>query len=160
MRKRQINFSRHLQKREWPGLGASFREATRYGLVLSVVHYSIAITTCARARRGALARKFFDAMVSDSVQPDVILYNAMIDMCMKAKPAMWQQALQHLRDLQQAALKADAVSYNPAITACARASEYQQALDLLRKMRNGGIMPSLITYSAVIDACGKSDPAQ
>jgi pentatricopeptide repeat protein len=49
----------------------------------------------------------------------------------------------------------DVISYNAAISGCARAREWQRAVALLERMEKRGIEPTVISYNTAISACAK-----
>ena len=57
----------------------------------------------------------------------------------------------------QVSLEPDVVSYNAAISACAKGKQWASALSLLDRMRLEGVTPNVITYNAAISACEKGN---
>ena len=65
----------------------------------------------------------------------------------------WQEAL-HIFNLVKR--KASVVTFNVAISACARGAIWQEALSLLQDLALQRLQATLISYSAVINSCEKA----
>lgn len=53
------------------------------------------------------------------------------------------------------ALQPDVISFNTAITSCAKAGDWRRSLDLFAGMKVEGVTPDILSYNAVISACAK-----
>jgi pentatricopeptide repeat domain-containing protein 1 len=61
-----------------------------------------------------------------------------------------------LKDMEQAGVSPNVITYSSAITACDRAGEWQQALQLQKHMTDvAAVQPNAITYSAVMSALAR-----
>ena len=72
----------------------------------------------------------------------------------------WQQALRLLADLEKHeaddALKPNAITYNAAVTACAKSQQWAHARRLLQLMRRRGMRPTELSLAIVIGASSAS----
>ncbi|CAK0901116.1 unnamed protein product [Prorocentrum cordatum] len=72
--------------------------------------------------------------------------------CMREGRA-WQRALALLREIEEAKLEHDAISYGAGISACGTGGQWQRALALLSEMREAKLEPVVTSYNAGISAC-------
>ena len=130
------------------------------------VTYASAISACAKAKpvRAEKALELRASMRADGVQPDVVVYTALIDACAKAKGKLRAVAP------SQAAATARALSSSGSssgggggagaaggsgrsfATSGARTGP-ERALELLDEMRLDGLQPNGYTYGCAINAC-------
>jgi len=101
-------------------------------------------------RKGLPDRAFelWQKLEERGLEPDVVTYNTLLDVCAKAK--LWERALLILKVMEANCVKADAVSLTTAITACRRAGKTETALKLAKKMKAMGIEQSIVTRGEVL----------
>ena len=94
---------------------ALFEEMCNQDIAPTVIHYTTLITALSRARRVDEAFQYFSNM---EVAPDVVLCNALISACASAGNA--KKALEVLGDMEGFGVRPNVISYNSALTACAK----------------------------------------
>jgi len=154
---------------EWVRAVALLRELERTHAP-SLVAYTSAISACAKDGAWQQALRLLVRMPLIGLQPNVIQFNAAISACAKAKE--WRPALALLKRMRGEANANDkgqprqrrrrrlypspnVVSYNAAISACARGGVWREALALLRQMRTDGLAPDMVSYSTALDALAR-----
>ena len=89
-----------------------------------------------------------------SVQPRAVEeYNMGITTLGRSRQS--EHALALLRNMREAGLTADVISFGAAISACEKGGQWEQALVLLRGMRKADMAANVISLSAAISACEK-----
>ena len=63
------------------------------------------------------------------------------------------EALSLLRQMPDAGIKPNVISYSAAISACGKGGKWEEALSLIKQMRSVDIEPNMFTYAASIQAC-------
>ena len=58
--------------------------------------------------------------------------------------------------MEKDGLKANLISYNAMIDACAKTGAVEKAEFWLRTMLSGGVEADVVSYSSTIDACSKA----
>lgn len=127
--------------------------------------YGIVIDICGKAGLvGKALALLAESRAAAGVSPTLYMFNSAIATCSRA--GLWEHALCLLRDIGEAGLAPDVVSYSSAIAAF-RGREVGQleldiALGLLEEMRRGGIKPTNFSHSSAIALCataGRHDRA-
>ena len=119
-----------------------------------VITYNTMISACGKTAAWSSAICLLHARLP--MQWDVITVNSA--MSSYEKVARWSHALALLAFLPVTGgdLKADAISYNAVITACARAGQWQIAQEAFAHLGceyENGFQPSVVTYNAMVAAC-------
>eukprot|EP00434_Breviolum_minutum_P001249 symbB.v1.2.001095.t1/scaffold33.1/size517934/47 len=125
-----------MQVLEW--LLSSFMEP-------NVVAFTCALRACA-GHGSVKALTLLQTMTAWQVSPNIITYNTAISAC-----GDWQEAIQ-LLELARSKLKLDTISFNAAISACARVGAWEQAIFLLHEIQTSEIQMNLRTFNAGITA--------
>ena len=94
-------------------------------------------------------------LLPDSLEADVISYNAGVAACEKG--SKWQQGLWLLSEMQLASLLANLITYNAAITACANFLLWLQALSLLHQLEGRQLRGNVLTFAEVLRTCDATD---
>ena len=84
---------------------------------------------------------------TNSVIPDEILYNCLLDACVSTKK--FDKALELFHEMP----KHDEISYNTLIKGFSQSKQIEKALEMLKSMKNSGISPNEVTYNSIIDTC-------
>ncbi|CAE7476466.1 MRL1 [Symbiodinium natans] len=101
--------------------------------------------------RWQMALAFFADMDGESIQKDLVCYNAAINTC--ERRSCWQVAISLLERIP----RADAISFGAVISACANGLAWPVALHLLFKtMAAASVATTAVTVGAAISACGNS----
>ncbi|KAL9188226.1 hypothetical protein ACHAXT_006604 [Thalassiosira profunda] len=90
---------------------------------------------------------------ADGISRNVFHYNALINVCEKAKD--WKMALDLMGQMDKEGIPKNEITYSSAISACEKGGNWRGALDLLRAMKERGVVPTAIAYNAAISACEK-----
>ena len=119
-----------------------------------VITYNTMISACGKTAAWSSAICLLHACLP--IQWDVITLNSA--MSSYEKVARWSHALALLAFLSATGgdLRADAISYNAVITACARAGRWQIAQEAFAQLgceHENGFQPSVVTYNAMVAAC-------
>ena len=72
------------------------------------------------------------------------------------KRRRWQTVKLMMRQMDDAGVAADAVTYNILIDACGKSQQLDEAFDAFDEMVRHGLQPGVNTYTSLIDACGKA----
>eukprot|EP00899_Mesostigma_viride_P011819 jgi/Mesvir1/20638/Mv14860-RA.1 len=151
---------------QWEDALAQFRSAQAQRLALDTVVYNALISACAKCDQMYWAEKVFADMKRDGlVACDVVTYNSLMSGYEKA--GRWREALALLREMTSPPPPSSSsstpsgdsppspsssekspvahppprphtITYNIAISACAKAGELDMALRLLRELERGG----------------------
>jgi pentatricopeptide repeat domain-containing protein 1 len=186
-----------------------------YGVKLKTLSYNMAISVCAKGGQWEHALQILHSMggggssarVDGAPEPDTITYNAAMSACEKARE--WERALELLQQLKAVGAKSasrsisnlaeygervaapvqpNRISYNTAISGCAKEGMWKKAIELMDEMweavggknlgegthwsdstdsgsrgAKGGnsadmLRPDVITYAAVVSACCRAEP--
>ncbi|CAK9058787.1 unnamed protein product [Durusdinium trenchii] len=119
-----------------------FDEMRRSGVQPDKVAWNSIINACARNGRPAEAEMWLGEMEASEMQPDVVSYNTVINVC----------AHNDRPEEVSRQLPCTLVSYNSAITACARASQWHRAILLLQSFQSE-TSADIISYNAAIHSC-------
>lgn len=108
-----------------------------------------------RAQLVLLERAFglIDLMDESRIQPDVVVWNALITASGRADQL--QRAFSVLEEMISRGCRPNARTYACIIDACARARDKELALRVYQKARREGHSAELVLYSAAINACTK-----
>jgi len=98
-------------------------------------------------------RQALDIFMRQGPAADVVLFNACITACAKAR--RWSAAMELFFLLRQRRLAPDVVTYNAAILASSTLHRWPSGLWLLRCLQLEGLAPTVITYTSAINACSK-----
>ncbi|KAK4525051.1 hypothetical protein GAYE_SCF07G2956 [Galdieria yellowstonensis] len=99
------------------------------------------------------AAQFLFQQLKTQLQPNKVVYNAMIDIC--SRTGRMEEALQLFEEIKSIGEKPDEYTYNALIKGYARAGNVQSAVQISNQMHSEGIVPRAITYSVLIDSLGK-----
>eukprot|EP01041_Mallomonas_annulata_P006425 gene6425-12989_t len=94
--------------------------------------------------------ELYDIMNSDGIQSNQAIFRCVLSSCEKL--ALWQLALQTLKNMQLTEISPGVLEYNSAIIACYKASKVHEVLSLLDEMKRNNLIPTLITYNTAISA--------
>jgi len=75
---------------------------------------------------------------------------------LRSKAGRPEVAERHFRNMVQANLAPNLVTYNTLISAWAKVAKPQKALELLEELKAHGLTPSVVTYSAIVNAWAKA----
>jgi pentatricopeptide repeat protein len=78
----------------------------------------------------------------------VCVYNTIVLKCRGG-------ALDLMREMQQAGVPPDAVTYNAVMNACAKAGKSGKALEVLQHMKDAHVQLTVATYGTALDACAR-----
>lgn len=115
--------------------------------------YTVAISSCGKARLWQHACELWKEMPRREVQSSVISYSAAISACEKS--GQWKHALQLFEGLARSRVNGDAISYNACISACEKGGQWQKSLFLFVDMRRVEVKQDVYSFSAIISACEK-----
>jgi len=118
-------------------------EATR-----SLRQFTKQIVACGKNQQLNHALDLLSQMEAQGLNPDRIVYNALISAC--EKDSRCEKALQLFDDMQRKGIAPDVITYNTLISACRRGKAHEKALQLFMQMQSEGYTPDVITYSALI----------
>ena len=110
------------------------------------------------AREG---RKLLVELSAQGVQPDVVLFNAMLSLATrKGTPgrAKWEAAKQILGMMAQHGVKPDVTCYNVLLSAAAESGEggggaLERCRAIMTRMEAAGVRPDQVSYSTAVHAC-------
>ena len=69
-----------------------------------------------------------------------------------ARRGQWQEALTLFEAMPKAQIQGDVISYNAAISACAKGGQWQEALTLFHGKAHGQLQPNRVTLNALFDS--------
>ncbi|CDW75338.1 UNKNOWN [Stylonychia lemnae] len=92
---------------------------------------------------------------SNHVKPDEILYNCLIDACVRFHDVNRAVAVFH--EMQLSNIKPSSVTYGILIKAYGQANQLENAFFVFRKMKESNLIPNSVTYGCLIDACVKNN---
>lgn len=96
----------------------------------------------------------FERLRAQSLEPNIINYNATISACEKA--SQWELTLQLLDLALLRRLPSDVISYAACASGCEKAARWREALSLLRRAEEEHLQVNAILCNAVIGACGRA----
>lgn len=114
----------------------------------------VAIRACADAREWAEAINIFEQLRSDGVQPNVIIYGALINALGKA--GRHQQCLDLYREMPSYHVVPNTIVVNSVLQSCCVAKKWMQAVELFQEMIAEGLYPDQVTYGTMINIMGKA----
>ncbi|CAK9077180.1 unnamed protein product [Durusdinium trenchii] len=120
-----------------------FQAAERHHFSLDVMAFGAGITAAEKGQQWQSALVLLDQMKEEELLPNLITCNAAIAACGPASPF----ALELLRALGP---RADAVSFESAVTACGRDQAWMTCLSLLEEMEDRGLRRSVIAFGGAI----------
>jgi pentatricopeptide repeat protein len=59
-------------------------------------------------------------------------------------------------EMQRRGVQPNVITWNAAISACAKGAQWERAVELFEEMQRRGVQPDVITWSAAISACEQS----
>jgi pentatricopeptide repeat protein len=110
-----------------------------------------------RNDKGGLKKAFdlFNAMKSKGkVKPDEILYNCLMDVCVRYRDTY--KAVAVFNEMELMEVKPSAITYGILIKAYGQANQLDNAFKVFKKMQNEGHNPNAVTYGCLIDSCIKN----
>lgn len=137
---------------EPPGAGkARLENSCSLALSMCVIHIA--------AARGdvSVAEREFNLILQKGTQPDIIMYNSVINACTKAKDATRAQAW--IRRMIGAGVEPDVLSYTTVIESLGKQGTKEgaeQAVFWFDHMLAAGVRPDQHAFSAIIRACSKT----
>jgi pentatricopeptide repeat protein len=96
------------------------------------------------------------AQADPSFTPDEILFNVLIDACIKCRKL--NKALVVLKQMQEEGSKVnpDEITYNTIIKGCSLNKDLKAAFEFFEEMKLKGLHPNDVTYNTLIDCCVRS----
>eukprot|EP00439_Symbiodinium_sp_Y106_P087207 s78_g42.t1 len=91
------------------------------------------------------------AKQAPSMQPDMILYGAVMSACERAR--QWRRALAAFAEAKSQGLEPGLVATSIAITAYGRGALWEKSIEALRQLSDNDLQPNQIAYNATISAC-------
>ncbi|KAF8706577.1 hypothetical protein HU200_030860 [Digitaria exilis] len=126
-------------------------ETQGIGCLPNDVTYNVVILGLpGKVRNLAMAREFFDEMLSKGLQPDCFAYNTRI--CAELALGSASKAFQLREVMMLEGISSDIVTYNILIDGLCKTGNLKDAEDLQMKMLNDGLQPDCITYTCLIHA--------
>ena len=152
------------------------------------IMYNMAISACGKSGDWMESLRLLSVMRARGLAPDDFSYGAALSAC--ANAAQWEESLaildtamvnesppttlrlgvftaycmlhDSLADgpLLEATVAPNAICFNSAIDACARAGRSDEAIELLQRMTAAGVAPNEISYTTAIKACEKAGQAE
>eukprot|EP00347_Sterkiella_histriomuscorum_P013026 403366299 len=89
------------------------------------------------------------------VKPDEILYNCLIDACVRFHDV--NRAVAVFQEMQFSNIKPSSVTYGILIKAYGSANQLDNAFFVFKKMKDNCLIPNSVTYGCLIDACVKNN---
>jgi len=89
------------------------------------------------------------------VKPDEILYNCLIDACVRFNDL--HRAVAVYNEMQMANIKPSSVTYGILIKAYGQANQVDNAFNVFSRMKESHLIPNNVTYGCLIDACVKNN---
>ena len=90
----------------------------------------------------------------NQVKPDEILYNCLIDACVRFNDVHRAVAIFH--EMQISGVKPSSVTYGILIKAYGYANQLDNAFHVFYRMKESDLIPNNVTYGCLIDACVKN----
>ena len=87
------------------------------------------------------------------VKPDEILYNCLIDVCVRFHDL--HRAVSVFHEMNIANIKPSSVTFGILIKAYGQAGQVENAFNTFNKMKDSSLIPNAVTYGCLIDACVK-----
>jgi pentatricopeptide repeat protein len=170
------------QKWRVAGLIAEWAEMAESGIELNTMQYNLLLSACARAApklamriysQMLVARRLTTVVTRNTVMTAVSQrstcqhplappypHNSQTNLPTTAKQQALalddhEKALAIFDGMSAAGLEPSTISYNSAITACAKARDAERALALFRQMEMKGIERTTVTYTCLINACSE-----
>ncbi|KAM3136824.1 hypothetical protein pb186bvf_011083 [Paramecium bursaria] len=88
-------------------------------------------------------------------KPDEILYNSLIDACVKFNEI--QKALQLFKEMKQKQIEPSSVTYGILIKAYGKMNDLNGAFSTFQEMKNKNVQINDVTYGCLVDACVRND---
>ncbi|CAE7944343.1 unnamed protein product [Symbiodinium necroappetens] len=92
------------------------------------------------------------------MQPDMILYGAVMSACERAR--QWRRALAAFVEAKAQGLEPGLVATSIAITAYGRGALWEKSIEALRQLSDNDLQPNQITYNATISACERGQQSR
>ena len=129
------------------------RDMLAKGLPVDGFHYSTVLSALADCGRYREAKTLLESMNAGAsgTAPNVYHFNSVITAFARGRRP-WVEALEVFRNMTEAEVAPNKISYNTLITAIANTGSWEKALDVFQQMKTAGSTPDTITYSTLITA--------
>ncbi|CAK9171713.1 unnamed protein product [Ilex paraguariensis] len=146
-------------------------EMQQKGLKTNAITYTILISAFCNANNIDKAMALFDEMLKTGCSPDAIVYYCLISSLSQAgrvddassvasmmkkvgfdRKNRLEKAYEMLKDLEEAGVKPDSVTYNTLISYFSETGDFRTAHTLMRRMVKEGLVPTVVTYGTLIHA--------
>lgn len=110
-----------------------------------------------KSDRNGLKRVFelFNEMKrKGKVRPDEILYNCLMDACVRFRDTC--RAVAIFNEMELAEIPPSAITYGILIKAYGQANQLDNVFKVFKRMQNKGYSPNAVTYGCLIDSCIKN----
>ncbi len=97
---------------------------------------------------------FEQMKLKNLVRPDEILYNCLIDACVRFRDV--NRAVAVFQEMQMVNIKPSSVTYGILIKAYGQSNQLENAFNMFQKMNEHKLIPNSVTYGCLIDACVKN----
>ena len=91
---------------------------------------------------------------NNQIKPDEILYNCLIDACVRFKDTY--RAVSVFKEMELENVEPSSITYGILIKAYGQSNQLDNAFRVFSKMKSEGCVPNDITYGCLIDACVRS----
>eukprot|EP00929_Paragymnodinium_shiwhaense_P100768 TRINITY_DN63341_c0_g1_i1.p1 TRINITY_DN63341_c0_g1~~TRINITY_DN63341_c0_g1_i1.p1 ORF type:complete len:884 (+),score=152.69 TRINITY_DN63341_c0_g1_i1:89-2740(+) len=143
-----------LSSRSGPQANELQRRHGDFGSLVDVGAYTKLVSGLAREQKWQLAIAALEhCQRRRSMDPDVVLWGAVVNAC--AKAGAWEAAIALVQAAEGAGLPASIVAHGAAISACGRAQQWQAAVALLDGLDKFGLRPNRVVCNATLSACEK-----
>jgi len=114
------------------------------------ISFSVVIAGLSRQGRPHATAMFLEAMVTNGLSPNVMVFNAVI--AAFAGHGDVPEAVKWFRKMEDQGLKPNVATLTFVIDACAKAGKADEAVRWLHEIEERGLQPNLVSYNAVINA--------
>jgi len=97
---------------------------------------------------------FSEMKSKGKVKPDEILYNCLMDACVRYRDTY--KAVAVFNEMELMEINPSAITYGILIKAYGQANQLDNAFRVFQKMKNEGYNPNTVTYGCLIDSCIKN----
>lgn len=88
------------------------------------------------------------------IKPDEILYNCLIDLCVRFKDV--NRAVAVFNEMTLSGVKPSSVTFGILIKCYGFANQLDNAFNVFMRMKDQNLLPNSVTYGCLIDACVKN----
>ncbi|KAH7424603.1 hypothetical protein KP509_11G015200 [Ceratopteris richardii] len=106
-----------------------------------------AMKACDSAQYLPSARSIHKRVVENSTKPDIVVFNALIDMYIKC------DSLKEAREVFDSLRTRDVVTWNTMIAGYSQQGNNQEAFKLLSRMQKHNMDPNGVTFASILKAC-------